>query len=199
MDYFGPIKIQHPIVLQSGAFCWHGGKDHFDIRDTVSIISFQPWIERAILDHLRMIWGHLGLGEEGVRGKPRRGILQWEGGRKDRTFASCPMGAAIVSCKDFEGSPVWSLESCISQAYPVSPSPLQISPPYPVPTLRGKNGVSCGGAQMPAVSLSEEGRVRRCTLAWGFLCSQHLSVQLSRLFSIWENSYSLQILVCPIK
>lgn len=53
-----------------------------------------------------MIWGHLGLGEEGVRGKPRRGILQWEGGRKDRTFASCPMGAAIVSCKDFEGSPV---------------------------------------------------------------------------------------------
>lgn len=176
------------MVLQRGAFCWHGGKDHFGIRDTMSITSFQPWTERAILDHLRMIWGHLGLGEQGVRGKPRRGNSTVGSGRKDRTFASCPMGAATVSCKDFEGSSVWSLESCISQAYAVSPSPLQISPPYPVPTLRGKNGVSCGGAQMPAVSLSEEGGESDAALSPGVSSALNVSPFSSHDFSLFEKT-----------
>lgn len=174
------VPLKSNIVLRAGhLLTWR--KDHFDIRDTVSIISFQPWTERTILDHLRMIWEHLELGERGSEGKTKKGDSTVGGGRKDRTFASCPMEAATVSCKDFE-IPPYEVWKAAYLKHPVSPSPLQISPPYPVPTLRGKNGVSCGGAQMPAVSLSEEGRVRRCTLAWGFLCSQHLSVQLSRLF-----------------
>lgn len=155
----------------------------------MSIISFQPWTERAVLDHLRMIWGHLGLGEQGSEGKAKKGAFhsgEWTG-RKDRTFASCPTGAATVSCKDFEGSSAWSLESCISQGYPVSPSPLQISPPYRVPTLRGKNGVSCG-AQMPAVSLSEEGREADTALSPGASSALNVSPFSSRDFSLFEKT-----------
>ena len=76
------------------------------IETTLEGSPLKAWTERAILDHLRMIWGYLGLGEQGVRGKPRRGNSTVGSGRKDRTFASCLMGAATVSCKDFEGSSV---------------------------------------------------------------------------------------------
>lgn len=43
--------------------------------------------------------GTFGIGEEGG-GETKKGDSAVEGGRKDRTFASCPMGAATVSCKD---------------------------------------------------------------------------------------------------
>ena len=49
--------------------------------------------------------GALGLGEQRVKGEPRRGESTEGGGLegKDRTFASFPVGAATVSCKDFLG------------------------------------------------------------------------------------------------
>ena len=134
--------------------------------------------------------GTFGIGWTGSEGKTKKGGFhsgEWTG-RKGRTFASCPTGAATMSCKDFEGSSVCSLENCISQVYPVSPSPLQISPPYPVPTLRGKNGVLCGGAQMPAISLSKEGRESDTALSPGASSALNVSPFSSHDFSLFEKT-----------
>lgn len=92
----------------------------------------QPWVERKNLGNLvDRKWR-----ENAEKGIPERGGGE-EGGGKERFFVAFPRGAAGVPVTRW-GSSIWSLESRISQAYPS-----QISHPYPVPTLRAKNGASC--------------------------------------------------------
>lgn len=91
-----------------------------------------------------MIWEHSGPGEQGSEGrKQKRGLHKGSGPGRKEPLAAFPMGAMGVSYKDFAGLLCIKLGKLHISGYPISPSPFQISHPYPVPTFRGQNAVLC--------------------------------------------------------
>lgn len=160
--------------------------------------SVSTFKERAFLDHLRMIWVYLGLGR-GSEGT-KKGILQWRAGGKTEHLLPAPWEQLLCPVNTLRDPPQTVWKAAYLRLIQFSSYSSVDFTTYSVPTLRGKNGGHVVEHRCQ-LYVCPRGKSRDAALPLSFLCSsQHLSVQLSMYFPLFEkNSYSLQILVCPIK
>lgn len=119
---------------------------------------------------------------------------------KNRTFASFPVGAATLSCKDFVGLLCMKSGKLHISGLSNLSQPIADFTSLSSPHLKRKEWSVMWAehrCQLSACPRREESQMlHSCP---GLPQPTRSSVQFSWLFSIWENFYSLQILVSPIK
>lgn len=196
MDYVGHRKIQQP----------RGG--HFvDMEERTILEEEIPWASWKFptqkskssfgqpKDGIRAFWA----GWTGVKAEQRRGDSTKGGGLEGKKLASFPVGAATASRIDFVGLRCSKFGKRHISGLSSLSHLVHISPPYPVPTLRGKKGASYERGT-DAIGQLVRGGGRRGQMLRSCLGLPPPGVFRSILLTfLWEHFYSLQLLVSPIK